>query len=163
MRRKLGLFDSADGDLELARGLLDAMHRNHADFTLTFRRLCEAAAADPADPAAPASAADARVRVLFTDPDAYDDWAVRWRARVARETQAADARAAAMRSVNPAFIPRNHRVEQAIAAALAHEDFSVFAELLDVLARPFESRDAFAAYGDPPLPAERVLRTFCGT
>ncbi len=172
MRLKMGLFDAADDDLELARGLLEAMQRNHADYTLTFRRLAEAAAV-PAEAAAEAAGtavpavhpkgADADVRALFANPPAFDQWAVRWRARLARAPRPADARAAAMRGVNPAFIPRNHRIEQAIIAAVTREDFSVFEELLAVLSRPFERQDAFAAYADPPLPAERVLRTFCGT
>ncbi len=85
------------------------MAASKADFTLTFRRLCDAAE-DPG--------ADRGVRDLFIDPTAYDDWADRWRARLGRETEAAPTRRAAMRAVNPAFIARNHRVEEAIAAAI---------------------------------------------
>ena len=68
-----------------------------------------------------------------------------------------------MRAVNPAFIPRNHRVEHAISAAVERGDFSVFEQLLAVLAHPYEDQPRFAHYADPPLPAERVLQTFCGT
>jgi uncharacterized protein YdiU (UPF0061 family) len=68
-----------------------------------------------------------------------------------------------MRSVNPAFIPRNHRVEKVLDAAIAHGDFSPFAELLTILSRPYEDQVAFADYANPPRMDERVFRTFCGT
>ena len=68
-----------------------------------------------------------------------------------------------MRTVNPAFIPRNHRVEQALDAAIEYGDFSPFAELLTVLARPYEDQPDFADYGNPPNVNERVFQTFCGT
>jgi uncharacterized protein YdiU (UPF0061 family) len=130
------------------------MHENGADFTLTFRRLCAAAVDEEAD---------ARVRDLFANPAAYDDWAARWRARLTRESREPLERAQAMRRVNPAFIPRNHRVEQALDAAVEHEDFSSFDELLTVLSRPYEDQEAFASYANPPRAEERVLQTFCGT
>ena len=91
------------------------MAENAADFTLTFRRLSDAAG-DPAG--------DAEVRKLFADPAAYDAWAVRWRQRTSAEPQDAAARQAAMRAVNPAFIPRNHRVEAIIEAAVNRNDFA---------------------------------------
>jgi uncharacterized protein YdiU (UPF0061 family) len=154
LRGKVGLFTQADGDEALVQDLLDAMATNQADFTNTFRRLC-AAARDPA--------LDADVRSQFTDPAAFDEWAVRWRQRLAAEPRPADERLAAMRAVNPAFIPRNHRIEQAIAAAVEDADFSLFEALLDVLARPYEDHAEFTAYMQPPRPEERVLQTFCGT
>jgi uncharacterized protein YdiU (UPF0061 family) len=100
---------------------------------------------------------------LFKKPEAYDAWAVRWRERLAREPQDAAVRRAAMRSANPAYIPRNHRVEAALAAAVEREDFAPFEELLKVLARPFEDRAEFAAYTEPPPDDQRVCQTFCGT
>ena len=144
----------ADVGEAIARSLLRAMHENAADFTLTFRRLCDAAADEKAD---------ADLRALFANPAAYDGWASRWRSRLAAERLDPDARAQAMRTVNPAFVPRNHRVEQALDAAIEYEDFSPFAELLTVLSRPYEDQPAFADYASPPHANERVLRTFCGT
>jgi len=154
LRGKLGLFTARDGDEALAQDLLDAMALNQADFTLTFRRLSNAAQ-DPAD--------DREVRQLFADPGAYDAWAARWRQRIAEEPQDATQRQAAMRSVNPAFVPRNHRVEAVIQAAVNRDDFAPFEELLTVLSNPYEEQPAFAAYADPPEPHQRVLQTFCGT
>ena len=68
-----------------------------------------------------------------------------------------------MRQANPAYIPRNHRVEQMIAAAVEHRDFAPFEELSRVLSAPYVERAEFAAYRNPPQPNERVLQTFCGT
>ena len=154
MRRKLGLGRTEDGDRDLVVKLLEAMHAGGADFTLTFRRLC--AAADDEE-------ASAAVRALFASPDGYDAWTGMWRSRLMREEGAARDRARAMRRVNPAFIPRNHLVEQAIEAAIERQDFAPFAELLKVLSRPYEEQRGFESYAAPPEEHERVLQTFCGT
>jgi serine/tyrosine/threonine adenylyltransferase len=153
LRRKLGLFTAREDDQPLTQALFDAMTAGQADFTLTFRRLSEAAG----------SGDDTQVRSLFNDPAGFDEWVVRWRQRLAAEPQSADARRAAMRAVNPAFIPRNHRIEAVIAAAVRNDDFAPFEEMLGVLASPYEDQPAFAAYAEPPQPDERVLQTFCGT
>ena len=91
MRDKLGLVRKEEGDLELAHALLRSMHENAADFTLTFRRLCGAAADEEAD---------ADVRALFANPAAYDSWTSSWRLRLAAEKLEPDARAQAMRKAN---------------------------------------------------------------
>ena len=129
------------------------MAENQADFTLTFRRLSEAADAEAR------GCASAPVRRTA----AYDAWLPRWRQRLAEEPQDAATRRAAMRAVNPAYIPRNHRVEAMIKAAVEQDDFGPFEELLTVLAKPFEAQPAFARYAEPPEPHERVRHTFCGT
>jgi uncharacterized protein YdiU (UPF0061 family) len=154
LRKKIGLFTTRDGDEALVQDLLDAMTKNQADFTLTFRRLSDAVL-DPAG--------DAEVRSLFADPSAYDEWAVRWRQRASDEPRTATERRTAMRVVNPAFIPRNHRVEAIIEAAVNRDDYAPFEELLTVLSRPYQDQPDFAGYADPPEPHQRVLQTFCGT
>ena len=154
MRRKLGLFTEEAGDATLGRRLLDVMHENRADFTRTFRALCAAAESDSADAAFEAS---------FSEPSAIREWLSTWRVRLSHEPQPASEHAAFMRLVNPGFIPRNHRVEQAIVAAVERDDFAPFEELSRVLSRPYEEQPAFTAYANPPLPDERVLQTFCGT
>ena len=154
MRRKLGLSTSEPGDRQLAEDLLQAMQRNQADFTQTFRQLC-AAARD--------LRGDAPLRGSFVNARDYDDWAQRWRSRTAAEAIAPAARAASMQQANPAYIPRNHRVEQIIAAAVERGDFAPFEELSRVLFEPYVERTPFAAYENPPQPNERVLQTFCGT
>ena len=154
LRNKIGLFTMRDGDEALVQDLLDAMARNQADFTLSFRRLCEAAL-DPAN--------DAGVRALFAEPPAYDEWAARWRQRASEEPHSPAERRAAMLSVNPAFIPRNHRVEAVIQAATLNDDYAPFEELLAVLSKPYQDQPQFADYAEPPQPDQRVLQTFCGT
>jgi uncharacterized protein YdiU (UPF0061 family) len=121
---------------------------------LTFRRLCDAATN---------SDADAAVRSLFANAHAFDEWAARWRERIAEEDGDASDRQAAMRTANPAFIPRNHLVEEAISAAVSKGDFSLFETLLDVLARPYEDQPNFGPYAEPPRPEQVVHQTFCGT
>jgi uncharacterized protein YdiU (UPF0061 family) len=142
-----------DGDSALAEDLLKAMHRNQTDFTLTFRGLCDAAESE---------AGDLEVRALFGNARDYDEWARRWRVRLARENTSPDARAAAMRQVNPRYIPRNHQIERIINAAVERADFAPFEELSKVLSKPYLSQAA-DSYANAPLPGERVLQTFCGT
>ena len=154
LRRKIGLATEQPDDVALARDLLQHMTDNGADFTLTFRYLSDAALD---------AEHDAAVRCLFVNPAAFDEWAARWRARLAQEPQDARARHAAMRAVNPAYIPRNHRVEAIIKAAVEQNDFAPLEELMLVLSKPFEDQPDFAHYREPPLEHERVLQTFCGT
>ena len=154
---KIGLVDQQDGDLDLVQDLLVRMAEERADFTLTFRRL--AAVADPDLTAE----ADAPIRDLFQDGAAFDGWTAAWRARLAQDSQVVEDRQSAMRSVNPAVIPRNHLVEEALAAAY-DDDLTPFNTLLDVLATPFEDPSADQArYTLPPRPEEVVRATFCGT
>src|SRR4030095_3446307 len=109
LRHKIGLFQSRPDDSVLIQDLLERMTRNGADFTLTFRGLCDAAVSTDGD---------AGVRALFKDASAFDEWAVKWRARLAEDGGEPNDRRTAMRAVNPRFIPRNHRVEEAIAAGV---------------------------------------------
>lgn len=154
MRRKIGLAMSEKGDLDLLQALLTAMHQGEADFTLTFRRLCDSAR-DPA--------ADAALASTFASTGAIGPWLQEWRQRLSREKATADERATAMMAVNPAFIPRNHRIEEAIAAATEDADFSLFEALVEVTANPYTDQPQFARYQAPPSPGEEVQRTFCGT
>jgi uncharacterized protein YdiU (UPF0061 family) len=147
LRRKIGLLTEREGDDNLTQDLLALMAADGADFTLTFRGLCDAADGDGS------------VRALFKDGAAFDAWAARWRGRLAEEA----APGVAMRAVNPAFIPRNHLVEAALAAAVERADFQPFEALMGVLARPFEDDPGLGRYSAPPREEERVLQTFCGT
>jgi uncharacterized protein YdiU (UPF0061 family) len=154
LSRKLGLLESQPNDISLAKDLLDRMAHNGADFTLVFRRLCEAAAGPQGDTG---------VRILFADPGAFDDWAAKWRHRLAEEGGESHERRSAMRAANPAFIPRNHLVEATISAAVNDGDFSTFERLLSVISVPYEDQPAFGRYADPPRPDQVVHQTFCGT
>jgi uncharacterized protein YdiU (UPF0061 family) len=153
LRRKLGLATIRDGDTELIEAGLGAMVANQVDFTLFFRRLADAQ---------PDAGNDEPVRSLFVDPTAADAWLARWRARLAEEPDTVSVRRVAMRAVNPAYIPRNHRVEAIIAAAV-DGNFAPFEELVAVLSHPFDDQPQSARYAEPPEEHERVLKTFCGT
>jgi uncharacterized protein YdiU (UPF0061 family) len=154
LRRKLGLLMERDGDATLADDLLQRMASSRADFTLTFRKLCNAAVGPKGDE---------EVRALFAAPESYDSWAISWRRRLEEESVSGKERAAAMRKVNPALIPRNHRVEAALSAAVERQDLQPFEELLDAVSRPFEDRPGLEHYATPARPEECVTQTFCGT
>jgi uncharacterized protein YdiU (UPF0061 family) len=154
-RRKLGLAEEQEDDAALVQELFESMAKGKADFTLTFRRLSDWAGAE--------IEADNPVRNLFDDPSGFDSWVIKWRQRLALEKGTTADRQAAMRAANPAYIPRNHRIEAALAAAKAESDFSLVDELLAVLAGPYDERPEFARYVEPPRPDEVVQATFCGT
>ncbi|MBZ0162839.1 MAG: YdiU family protein [Notoacmeibacter sp.] len=155
LRAKIGLGVAHEADEALVGDLLSRMAEESADYSLVFRRLS-------ALPQAGGPETDGAVRTLFADPSAFDGWAVDWRRRLESEGRSDEERQAAMRAVNPAYIPRNHRVEAVIQAALAG-DYAPFEELNAVLAHPYDDQPQYAAYQQPPEPDEVVKATFCGT
>jgi uncharacterized protein YdiU (UPF0061 family) len=152
MRAKLGLSSEDEADLNLVSGFLAAMKNQRVDFTLAFRYLADAVSGD-----------EARLRALFTDPSAYDLWSGQWRARLARDAMDPSVRAPSMRRNSPAFIPRNHRVEEALSAAVERDDYAPFDTLLKVLSRPFDDQPEFALFAEPAAEGQGCYRTFCGT
>jgi len=158
-RAKLGLRLQGDdaADTALAEDWLALLQQHRVDFTLAWRRLADAAAGD-ANP----------LRALFDEAAAAGPWLQRWQARCAAEdgsdTGAAAARAARMRQANPWIIPRNHRVEEALAAASSQRDLKPFEALLAALQRPYDEDPALARYAQPaPAQLSAGYRTFCGT
>lgn len=152
MRAKLGLGTAEDADGELADGLFAVMAAGQADFTLAFRRLSQLVLGD-AEPA----------RRLFADPAAFDAWTQRWQQRMAREAIVPAERAVAMNRVNPIYIPRNHKVEEALQAASAGGQMHQFEQLLTVLRCPFEERAGLEHYAMPAPASFGRYKTFCGT
>jgi uncharacterized protein YdiU (UPF0061 family) len=153
MLEKIGLAAERDEDDALIEDLLARMAAARADYALTFRRLAELA--DPEHPSP--------INAVYELPASLDGWVARWRERAASEnTISAAERRRRMTAVNPVFLPRNHLLEQTIAAA-TRGDFKPFHELVDVLGRPFDWRAENAHYARPPRPEEVVQRTFCGT
>jgi uncharacterized protein YdiU (UPF0061 family) len=147
MRAKLGLLNEETEDEELVRDLLTLMQKHRADYTNTFRALTlEEPEEEPA-----CAARDFR------------EWLARWRARRSRQPASADDSRRLMRSANPAVIPRNHRVEAALRAAVEEGDLRVMERLMSVLADPYAYTPEQAEFAAPPAPSERVYRTFCGT
>jgi uncharacterized protein YdiU (UPF0061 family) len=153
LRRKIGLSSSMEGDVDLIKRLLATMQDAEADFTLTFRRLA-LAAENPA--------ADAALLELFKETAGVEGWLRDWRERLQGDPRTAAERGADLRRTNPAFIPRNHRVEAALNAATGG-DLEPFHRLVAILQRPFDDQPEAAEYTLPPQPSERVLQTFCGT
>ena len=154
MRQKLGFLTSEPEDEILIQSLLNTMQENEADFTLTFRRLCDAAFDKKMD---------RNLRKLFKDAGAYDKWSKSWRNRLSRESGPPEELTKLMRKVNPAVIPRNHRVEQALNAAVEHLDYEPFEKLVEVLSSPYEELEGQNEFMLPPKPEEHVMQTFCGT
>jgi len=156
MRRKLGLRLEEDGDRALIDGFLNVLLVNRADFTLAFRRLSDAAEGIENESQFHDLMAEDRMAAV--------EWLESWRARLAREAMSGEARARAIRAVNPIYIPRNHLIEEAIQAATQGADFAPFEALCGVLADPFrEDADVSVRYTLPAEPNERVTQTFCGT
>ncbi len=135
-RAKIGLAESEPEDAGLIQDLLNWMAASKADFTNTFRHL-----------------------TADSVPDGLQDWAAKWHDR--RQRDGGDAKSI-MTTANPAFIPRNHRIEQAIQAAVTG-DFAPFHRLNDVLALPYQDQPDARDLQTPPEPGEVVQRTFCGT
>ena len=154
MRAKIGLTDARDGDQELIQNLLEVMAEHKSDFTLTFRDLSFAATDTPIE--------QWRVRSHFDNPVAFDTWAAQWVSRLETDGNSEAQRQSTMQSTNPRFIPRNHRVEEALAAAQSG-DYQPFEKLVAVLAKPYDEQPDNIVYATPPMPDEIVQQTFCGT
>jgi serine/tyrosine/threonine adenylyltransferase len=151
MRAKLGVTEPGDTTDALIDDLLALLREQGVDHTASFRALSALLRGDAS-----------RVCALFADRPAVDAWADRWREQLAHESRSPDRVASAMDRVNPAYIPRNHLVEEALAAATAG-DLEPFHRLLDVLAQPFDERPGLEAYASPAPAGFGSYRTFCGT
>jgi uncharacterized protein YdiU (UPF0061 family) len=151
MAAKLGLRGQQDGDRALIDDLLSVMADQRVDFTSCFRLLSSSLRDDPT-----------AVGALFAEPSPFDAWSARWQARLS--TQAGDPTVTAdeMDRVNPVYVPRNHLVEEALAAA-NDDDLGPLRQLLDVLAAPFDARPRLARYAVPAPSSFGPYRTFCGT
>jgi uncharacterized protein YdiU (UPF0061 family) len=150
-RDKLGMFETHSDDADLIGALLQTMAETSADFTNTFRALCDAT-----------DGTDNGARNELGDSSAGNDWLGRWHARLARETVNPATRATRMRRANPAVIPRNHHVEAALEAAVTG-NLDPLEDLSRILASPWEGRPHSLPYRCPPEPHEVVHQTFCGT
>jgi protein adenylyltransferase len=152
MRAKLGLVADADDDQQLFDDLLATMHAQHVDYTSMFRALASVPAGD-----------DGALRSRVGDVATLQPWIDRWLARLAGEGRPPEVVAAAMDAVNPAYIPRNHLVEEALEAATGGE-LAPFERLLSAVTNPFQPRPGLEQYAEPaPGSFSRYYQTFCGT
>ena len=147
MRARLGLITEEDGDLNLIETLLKWMQQHQADYTNTFRALTLNKLPD---------------EPLFHEA-AFTDWHTRWQLRLDHESTPKESTQLLMRARNPAIIPRNHRVEEALEAAVERSDFTVMERLLTALKTPYDDSPSHRDYQTPPAPSERAYQTFCGT
>lgn len=151
LTKKIGLTTVKNDDLALAQDLLGLMAKNDADFTLTFHSLADYVQADSGG------------NDLFKEPSIFEQWAARWRARLNEENKSPLEISDMLRAANPAIIPRNHLVEEAIRAAEDNQDFSSFEKLTAALCRPFDEPFTNTKYNAPPRAEQVVHQTFCGT
>ncbi|MDQ0497139.1 protein adenylyltransferase SelO [Paenibacillus brasilensis] len=147
MRAKLGILNEEPQDESLIQDLLGIMQKHRADYTNTFRALTLDELEDT---------------VLFGTAD-FTQWHEQWQARLGRQQESQATWRQLMRSSNPAIIPRNHRVEEALEAAVEREDYQVMEQLLEVLSNPYAYSDEQAIYSTLPEKSNCSYRTFCGT
>ena len=157
-RSKLGLLKNHKGDTDLLQDLLDSMAANKADFTLTFRRLSNISSTKSLEK----NTFDVSFTKLFKEPLVADNWLEKWRARLLYEDLDDTERQKIMLASNPAYIPRNHRVEEVIVAALK-EDLKPFEKLIEILSSPFDDQPKNLNFQNAPKPNEVINETFCGT
>lgn len=147
MRAKLGLFTEEVEDIALIETLLKLMQRHHADYTNTFRALTLESLPD---------------EPLFHEAT-FVDWHQHWQKRLQRQSKPKKSSLCLMRSRNPVVIPRNHRVEEALAAAVERSDFTVMQRFLAALQNPYDSSSDNVDYRAQPLSNGSIYQTFCGT
>ncbi len=152
MRAKLGLLTTHKDDLALAKGLFTAMEKQNVDFTQLFRGLSGLVQGKTEE-----------VRKLFDAPEKFDQWQTHWLSRLAHDPMEHDIRVASMNAVNPVYIPRNHKVEEALFAAEKYSDYAPFEKLMTVLSQPFKKHADLDRYAAPAPTDFGPYKTFCGT
>ncbi len=147
MRAKLGIFNEEAKDAALIESLLEMMQKYHADYTNTFLALTFDRTEDTP---------------LF-DSGEFKEWVALWQERLKRQVESKASSHELMRKSNPALIPRNHRVEEALEAAEKDGDYSHMYRFLNALSNPYAHSFEQAEYASPPGPSACAYRTFCGT
>ena len=147
-------FAEAPGDADLVQGFLDILEGRRADFTLSFRALCDAPGRGFETP---------QLDAVFQGEAAWPAWRERWAGRLRQEPDGLDAATRRMREHNPACIPRNHLIERTIRQAVEEASYTMFYECLDCLSTPYADPPPGSPWTAPPKPGEEVRETFCGT
>ena len=150
-RNKIGLKKKKETDKKLIDNLLILMEKNKADFTLTFRSLCSSVIND-----------DQKFKNYFNNKIYINNWINEWQSRLSFEEDNKENIFTFIKTINPAYIPRNHRIEKMITKAL-EGDYSLFNLLNKILARPFNSQKNYSEYQNSPKENQIVMQTFCGT
>ncbi|RUO79215.1 protein adenylyltransferase SelO [Pseudidiomarina taiwanensis] len=147
--QKLGLYQISDNSRALVKDFLELLEAAELDFTLAFRYL-----SDPDD---------SRRQPFFAAAENWPQWHSRWQAELAQQGLSATELSQRLQATNPAYIPRNHLIEQVIQDVLETGKLEAFQLLLEALQNPFDERPEFAHLMQPAAPTERVTKTFCGT
>lgn len=147
MRAKLGIFNKEEEDQFLVEELLSIMKNTNSDYTNTFLALTF----------------DNQSDIELFKAEEFKQWNKKWQDRLGRQEEPKDSYHQLMKSNNPAAIPRNHRVEEALEAAVKHGDYSVTDKLVKALSAPYAHSKEQAEYAAPPKPSTRCYKTFCGT
>lgn len=147
MRKKLGLVTEEDNDIELINELLALMEKYKADYTTTFSSL---------------TAGNLDSQVMFEEED-FKKWLIKWKERLDRQGESEEECFKLMRKSNPMVIPRNHRVEEALDAAVKNNDYSVMDALLKAVTNPYDYSHKYKEYADAPKVINRCYKTYCGT
>ena len=147
MRAKLGIFNEEEADEKLIKDLLNMMQKYSADYTNTFRALTLDKLEDTA---------------LFNSEE-FKLWNELWQTRLSRQQESKDDSQQLMRNSNPSIIPRNHRIEEALEAAVERGDYSVMEKLLEVLSKPFAHSQEQTDFCTVPAEIDQTYRTYCGT
>ena len=152
MRSKIGLSKDDPHDYELITNLLEIMSEQYADFTLTFRFLSRALIGNNKD-----------VRALFKDSNKFDVWLMLWQERISQEGIPDEVISKKMDEVNPIYIPRNHKVEEALASAVKENNMEPLSLLLSILVQPYEEIVGYESFAEPAPFSLEPYKTFCGT
>ncbi|WP_432409382.1 protein adenylyltransferase SelO [Wukongibacter sp. M2B1] len=147
MRAKLGISNKEPQDEALIKGLLSMMNKYRADYTNTFRALTLDKCED---------------MTMFSTAE-FTEWYELWKERLRRQDESKESFKLLMKNSNPGVIPRNHRVEEALEAAVKKGDYSVMEKLLHVLSSPYAYYPEQDDYSTLPMPSSKPYRTFCGT
>ncbi|MFD2036076.1 YdiU family protein [Belliella marina] len=147
IRNKLGLVGEEPNDIALIEDLLNLMHQYKADYTNTFLDI---------------QSGDFSENPLFQS-DSFQDWYVNWIRRATRNGQSLEEVQALMSQYNPQYIPRNHKVEEALFQATENNDYGIFNELLHIMETPYQAKENTTAYQFPPIEGDDGYQTFCGT
>jgi uncharacterized protein YdiU (UPF0061 family) len=153
MRAKLGLIEAHESDHELASGLTELLEEHQLDYTSTMRSLSSIA-----------READSTRHPLLTTSEDLNAWGRRWLDRLDQQPGGQAAAADRMDTINPVYIPRNNKVEEALTSAVKDQNLEPFERLLELITHPFEVRDGCESYAEPaPTAFTGCYKTFCGT
>ncbi len=154
MYKKIGLTQNEPEDINLLEQLLELMKKNKTDYTLTFRYLSDAIENDTGN---------SNFEKQFLSQNKISEWLVSWRKRLKIQSASFKKIKMSMQKENPAFIPRNHRIEKAIYEAVDNNDYSYMDHLILLLNKPYQDQPNNSEYMHPPEKPDHNYQTFCGT